>query len=273
MRKKFKLSSRRIIQIVSFIIFNPYILLNPKTGKVLYQGKLKSLCVPILNCYSCPLAVGSCPLGALQQTIKISQIPYLLLGFFGTIGIFIGRYPCGNFCPFGFLQELLYRIKSFKFRVKRPFRYIKYIFLILSFLIPFLYKEPFFCKFICPAGTIEASLPQIIFNPALLSNISWIFYLKIFFGISFIFSSITTKRFFCSTVCPIGAIYGLLNRISLLQIKYDKEKCTKCGVCNAVCPMDINIYENPHDIDCIRCFECVNRCPYGALKVSNNFKK
>lgn len=273
MKNRLKIYSRRLIQIFSFILFNPYIFLNPKAGKVLYQGKIKSLCVPILNCYSCPLAVGSCPIGALQQTLKLNQIPVLILGFFGTIGLFIGRYPCGNFCPFGFLQELLYKIKFFKFRIKRIFRYTKYIILILSFLVPIFYKEVFFCKFICPAGTIEASLPQIIFNPALLANISWVFYLKISIAILFLFLSITTKRFFCSVLCPIGAIYGLFNKISLLQIKYDQKKCTKCGICQHVCPMDINIYENTTDIDCIRCFNCVNSCPSSALKVSNIFKE
>lgn len=256
---------RRIIQFVSAFIMNSFLFLNPKEGITLYQGKLKSVCVPILNCYSCPLAWGSCPIGAAQQTLKMMRIPYFIFGFFGIIGAFIGRYGCGNLCPFGLLQEYLFKIKTKKLRIKRVFRLTKFIFLALTLLMPILIHQPFFCKYVCPAGTIEASIAQIVMNPSLIQLLGFYFYLKVFFVILFFAGAITIKRFFCVVFCPIGAIYGLFNKISLLQIKLDKSKCTKCGTCNAVCPMDINIYENTADYDCIRCFECVNKCPFNAL--------
>jgi len=244
---------------------NSFFFLNPKEGITLYQGKLKSVCVPILNCYSCPLSWGSCPIGVVQQSLKIMKIPYFVFGFFGIIGTLVGRYPCGNLCPFGLLQEMLYKVKTTKIRIKRILRLNKYLILSLTFLLPVLIHQPVFCKYLCPAGTIEASIAQIIMNPALLQLVGIIFYIKFLFALLFIAGSMTMKRFFCVLFCPIGAIYGLFNKISLLQIKYDKSKCTKCGICSAVCPMDINIYENTTDYDCIRCFECINKCPSGAL--------
>ncbi|MGE3062472.1 MAG: 4Fe-4S binding protein [bacterium] len=262
---------RRLIQYLSAFLMNSFFFINPKNGTTLYQGKLKSVCVPILNCYSCPLAWGSCPIGSAQQSLKMMRIPYFVLGFFTAIGTLVGRYPCGNFCPFGLLQELLYKIKSVKIRIKRVFRLNKFIVLGLTLSLPLLIHQPVFCKFLCPAGTLEASIAQIIMNPALLQSIGLIFYLKAAFAILFVAGSITMKRFFCVIFCPIGAIYGLFNKVSLLQIKYDESKCTKCGMCNRVCPMDINIYENQTDYDCIRCFECVNVCPYKALKKSTIF--
>ena len=262
---------RRLIQTLSAIVMNSFVFLNPKEGITLYQGKLKSVCVPILNCYSCPLAWGSCPIGAAQQTLKMMKIPYFVIGFFAFIGAFIGRYACGNFCPFGFLQEMLYKIKTKKIRIKRVFRLTKFAVLALTLSLPLLVHQPVFCKFLCPAGTLEASIAQIAMTPSLLQSIGFIFYLKALLAVAFIAGSISMKRFFCSTLCPIGAIYGLFNKISLLQIKYDESKCTKCGVCNHVCPMDINIYENTADYDCIRCFECVNKCPYNALSKGTLF--
>ncbi|MDD3802998.1 MAG: 4Fe-4S binding protein [bacterium] len=264
---------RRLIQSLSAIAMNSFVFLNPREGVTLYQGKLKSVCVPILNCYSCPLAWGSCPIGTVQQSLKMMRIPYFVFGFFAFIGAFVGRWSCGNICPFGFLQEMLYKIKTAKIRIKRIFRLNKYLVLLLTLSLPLLIHQPVFCKFLCPAGTIEASIAQIAMNPALLQSIGIIFYLKALLAIMFVAGSITMKRFFCVLFCPIGAIYGLFNRISLLQIKYDEKKCVRCGLCNRVCPMDINIYENQTDYDCIRCFECVNVCPYNALKKSTLFSK
>lgn len=264
---------RRITQILSAIIINSYLGINPSAGKTLYQGPLKKLCVPILNCYSCPLSWGSCPIGSMQQTLKIGRIPFFVVGFFASIGALVGRFPCGHLCPFGFLQELLYKIKTYKITILKPFRYLKYVVLALTVLIPIFFHQPFFCKYICPAGTLEASVPQLLMNTMLINSIGFFFTLKYFFLLLFIAMSVVSKRFLCVTLCPIGAIYGLFNKFSILQMKVNQSKCTKCGVCRDVCPMDISLYENETDFDCIRCFECSKSCPQGAIKVSSLFNK
>ena len=115
---------RRWFQTFSFLAINAYI---PSWFKgEIYQGNIKGTCVPVLNCYSCPSAMGACPIGAIQNffatarfNLSIAQYQFGLyvIGFLGAVGSLVGRMPCGWLCPFGFLQELLYKIKTKKFRI------------------------------------------------------------------------------------------------------------------------------------------------------------
>ena len=91
--------------------------------------------------------------------------------------------------------------------------------------------------------------------------------MKLAILVIFVISAILIKRPFCRFMCPLGAIWGLFNRISALKLKVDKHHCLECDICRKVCPMDISIYEDPHHFDCIRCMRCVTACPRGAVSV------
>ena len=94
-----------MIQLITAVLYNCNITGFAKG--TIYQGDVKGLCVPGLNCYSCPGAVGACPLGSLQSALVSSKykLPYYMLGVLLLFGIFFGRVICGFLCPFGFLQE------------------------------------------------------------------------------------------------------------------------------------------------------------------------
>lgn len=261
-----RMSLKRIIQIIATIIQNSYIPVFFSSG--IYQGILKKGCVPILNCWGCPLAWYSCPMGALQHFIGLKLIPFYILGFFGTIGMVIGRMSCGWICPFGFFQDLLYKIKSVKMKLPKWCSYIKYVILIgVAGIAVYLTGEQWFCK-LCPNGTLIAGIPLILADKTgdLRALVGWHFYMKIAILIFVILFSIIIKRFFCRTFCPIGAIYSIFNRFSLLKLKIDKEKCIECKSCQMACPMDVPIYRASNHIDCIRCLDCVKICPTKAIK-------
>lgn len=134
---KKKKQNRWKIQLAATLATNPF-LGNFLRGKI-YKGNLKSLCVPGLNCYSCPGAAGSCPIGSLQAVIGSSkyQFSYYVVGFLIFVGVLLGRLVCGFLCPFGCFQELLHKIPSKKFSTK-PFRIltkVKYIILLVFVLI------------------------------------------------------------------------------------------------------------------------------------------
>ena len=76
------------------------------TGKI-YSGPLKSVCVPGLNCYSCPGAVGACPIGSLQSFLGALRFrfPYYVIGMLIFFGALLGRTVCGFLCPFGWLRS------------------------------------------------------------------------------------------------------------------------------------------------------------------------
>ena len=244
----------------------------------IFEGASKYVCVPGMNCYSCPGALGACPIGSLQATLnsrdyKISMYIVGLLVIFGT---FLGRFVCGFLCPFGLVQDLLYKIPFVKkirsLPGERTLRYLRFVFLAVfvillpAFVADFMgFGEPWFCKWICPVGTLEGGIPLVLLNSAMRGAAGFIFRWKLAILILTIISSIIIYRPFCRYVCPLGAIYGIFNKISFYRFKIDDSKCTKCGACQKICKLNIPVYEKPDSADCIRCGDCKAACPHSAI--------
>ncbi|MBQ9663039.1 MAG: 4Fe-4S binding protein [Oscillospiraceae bacterium] len=244
------------------------------TGKI-YQGAGKNVCVPGLNCYSCPGAVGACPIGALQNFLSSRPIrfPYYVMGFLLFFGALLGRAVCGFLCPFGFVQELLHKIpfpkkKPEHFRLDRPLRWGKYlVLLLLVIILPMLTAwTPTFCKFLCPAGTLEGGIPLVLLHGAKTNfALGLLFGWKMLVLLAVVIGSVLVFRPFCKYLCPLGAIYGMLNRVSLLRMQHDEQRCVHCGGCTRACPMQADPVRRPNSAECIRCGICVSACPTDAL--------
>lgn len=242
----------------------------------IYQGKGKSVCVPGLNCYSCPAASGACPIGSFQAVVGSSKFgfSYYITGFLILLGVLLGRFICGFLCPFGWLQELLHKIPSKKLSTRKlkPLTYLKYIILLLAVvLLPALavndvgMGDPFFCKYICPQGVLEGAIPLSLVNEGIRAALGTLFVQKLFILLAVVALSILFYRPFCKWICPLGAFYALLNKISLLEIKMDEQKCVSCGKCAASCKMDVDVRKTPNHAECIRCGKCITACPAEAL--------
>ena len=262
---------RLTIQIVTTVILNGYA--AGFAGGKLYAGDLKKVCVPVLNCYSCPGAVGSCPVGALQTLLgSHGRFPFYVLGTLMLFGILLGRAVCGFFCPFGLVQDLLGKIPVKKLRVPkridRPARYVKYIVLVLLVLIPVLSKvgEPVFCKYLCPAGTLEAGIPLMIADPALRVLRGVLFHWKIALLAIILVSVVFIPRCFCRYLCPLGAFYSLFNRFSIFEMTVEKNRCVECHTCDSVCPMALDVTKEIHSAECICCGRCKVSCPEQAIR-------
>ncbi len=245
---------RRYFQIGMSLGANGY--LKGFVAKAVYQGSGKGFCVPVLNCYACPSAFFSCPIGAIQHFMVVRAIPYYALSYLGLIGGFLGRMPCGTLCPFGFAQELMYKLPSIKIPVPkflRPFRYIVLVGLV--FVLPWITAENWFSK-LCPVGTLIGGLPWVTISHEVRAMIRDLFWIKIALLIFFIASSMVAKRPFCQTACPLGAVFGLFNRFSLVRLHWDAKTCTHCEKCLAVCPMEIKVWDGENTGHCIRCLDC-----------------
>lgn len=268
--------ARRIIQLAWAALTNGY--LPGFASGTIYTGPLKSLCLPGLNCYSCPGALGACPIGALQAVVGSARyhIPLYLAGFFLLVGTVLGRFVCGFLCPFGLIQELLQKIpfpKKIKtFRLDRPLRFLKYgILAVFVILIPLFVVDaagsgaPAFCQWICPAGTLEAGLPLVFANPVLQQAVGFLYTWKLVLLAATIFLSVLIYRPFCRYICPLGAIYALFNRVSLYRYTVSATQCTGCGGCQSACPMQLDPCREANHPECVRCGACKKSCPQGAI--------
>ncbi len=244
----------------------------------IYQGPLKHFCVPGMNCYSCPGALGSCPIGAMQAVAdgKKRRFPFHVAGYLAAIGLLAGRFVCGWLCPFGLIQELLHKIPLRKLKIRekedRMLRYLKYVFLtVFVFALPFFYRNeagmgiPFFCRYVCPVGTLEGGVPLLLANKGLRNAAGALFGWKMFLLILCVIASMMIFRPFCKYICPLGAFYSLFQRISLLRLSLDEDACVNCGECAKVCGMNVDPVRHQNSAECIRCGECVKVCPKAAL--------
>ena len=278
--KRFQLTRIRLFfQIIYTILTNGY-LYGFLNGKI-YKGSLKYACVPGLNCYSCPGAIASCPLGALQAALNARnlKVPFAVLGFLFIFGSIFGRFVCGWLCPFGLLQDLLHKIPIFRKRKHLPGHRIlkctKYLVLFglvivgSAFLFTGFAKVPAFCKFLCPSGTFFGALPLLSTNQDLQSQIGGLFYWKLGVLLFLLVLSIKVYRPFCQYLCPLGAIYGWFNRFSLVQIHWNKEDCISCMACQKACPLDLPPEQISVSAECIKCGKCTEVCPKDCL----SFKK
>lgn len=240
---------RRLIQLCAALLYN----LNLKgfAEASIYKGKSKGLCVPGLNCYSCPGAIGSCPLGTLQNALSAMdrKLPFYILGVLLLFGVTMGRTICGFICPFGLVQELLYKIpvpKIKKNRVTRELSRVKYVILaVFVIILPVVFKAasglpiPAFCKYICPAGTLEGGIPLVLLDESLGGLAGALFNWKVLVMAVILVSACFVYRSFCRFLCPLGAIYSLFAPAALLGVNIDRDACIDCGRC-----VRINVLDN-----------------------------
>lgn len=266
-------TQRRLIQLYAALLYNAHAK-GFITGNI-YTGQSKMLCLPGFNCYSCPGAVGACPLGALQNALAASgsRTPAYVLGILMIFGLTLGRTICGFLCPVGLLQELLYKIptpKVKKGRVTRVLSWLKYVILaVFVVIIPLWYAlqkypVPAFCKYICPVGTFEGAV-GLLSNPVNADKFSMLgilFTRKFVILIAIVVACVFIYRAFCRFLCPLGAIYGLFAKVALIGVKVDMPSCTDCGRCVGHCKMDV---KRVGDHECIHCGECIDVCPTKAI--------
>ena len=272
--------ARTLVQLLFAALTNGYAAGFAKGS--IYKGQSKLICVPGLNCYSCPGALGSCPIGSFQAVItsRTNKFTFYVIGFLLLFGALFGRLVCGWLCPFGLVQDLLHKIpfpkKLRRLPGDRVLKYLKYVILVgfvivlpLTVLDIVGQGQPWFCKYICPSGTLFAGIPLIASNPPLRAALGWLFTWKAAILVVLLVLSVAVYRPFCRYLCPLGAIYGLFNPIALYRFRIDAEKCTQCGACWQACKLDISVWQTPNSMECIRCGDCRRACPHGAIETVN----
>ena len=257
---------RTLIQTLVAFGTNAY-LLFPFGGSVIYKGPLKAVCHPGLNCYSCPGALLSCPVGAFPMSGAI------VVGYLGFIGTMVGRLPCGWLCPFGFIQDLVHKIPVRKFSLWKPLRWVKYGVLgVLVIILPLTLTDhsglgaPWFCKLLCPAGTLEGALPMIILKPTLWATLGFYFWNKVTTLTILLVLMVFISRPFCRMLCPLGAFYSLFTRMTMVHLEFIEGNCVDCGACTRKCPTGVKPSQEFDSPECIMCLKCLDACQFRALQ-------
>ncbi len=279
-----RISRQRLIQLAAAVLFNGYAAGFQK-GRI-FTGNSKGICVPVLNCYSCPGALGACPIGSLQTVLGgiRRHFPFYVLGMLMLFGVTLGRVICGLLCPFGLVQDLLYKIpfrkKKVPEKIDRPARRVKYVILLVMVCIlpAFMVTEtgitpPYFCKYICPAGTLGGGIPHLMANPQLRQAAGALFGWKMLVLILIVAAGMVIPRPFCRYLCPLGAFYSVFNRFSFYQMHLDLDRCTGCKTCEQVCPMAVEAAKDSNSPECIRCGRCKNACPAHAISSGFSYKQ
>lgn len=256
---------RARVQALSTLLLNSYYL----------RGLSGGFCSPVLNCWACPSAISSCPIGAMQHYAAqargalgqvsfwqlIGAYPLALMLVSGVLG---GRLMCGWLCPFGWLQDLVGKLRRRKLRLPAWTGYFRYAFLIgLVVLAPYCTGEQWFSK-VCPQGALEGGILQPLVNPALRSGIGTLWYVKQGLLLAWLASFLFFRRPFCRMMCPLGAIFSLFYGTSLWQIRLNPYQCNNCGWCERTCPAGLDPRRQVGSSLCISCLECQG-CPQGAI--------
>lgn len=275
---------RHLIQFLTAIGTNSYF--QGFIDSKIYTGDSKYVCVPGMNCYSCPGAVGACPIGSLQAVIgsRKFNLAFYVVGFMALFGTIFGRVVCGFLCAFGFFQDLLYKIPTPKLRIPhkidQSLRWVKYGLLLFAvILLPmFLTNKygiasPYYCQYVCPVGTLEGGVFLVFGNESLKALVGLLFAWKMFILVGIILMSIFVYRPFCKFLCPLGAFYGFFNSIGIVRMTLNTDTCTRCGICERTCNMQVPVLTNVNHRECIRCGDCITACPQQSIEMIYPFKK
>ncbi|MHC5059591.1 MAG: 4Fe-4S binding protein [Planctomycetota bacterium] len=237
--------------------------------------RLHGICAPVFHCYSCPLATFACPVGVIAGFGALHIFPFAAIAVLIVAGALFGTFLCGFACPFGFLQDLASKVATPRFTLPKWTRHVRYVVLIGTVLaVPyFLGKDHllYICR-ICPAGALEGAVPNVVKLAVTGQKIVWPNVLKSTILIVFVLAIFFTHRPWCTVFCPLGAILGLFNRISVFFVRLNPDKCTNCRQCHSLCNYGARANENPNDSHCIRCLNCT-KCGPEAITVGSIFSR
>lgn len=226
-----------------------------------------------------------CPFGGLESLYQvftagsfISKIfagTLILFGITVVLALLFKRSFCGLICPFGAIQEFFAKVghKIFKKqwiipkKIDRPLRYLKYVVLFITVFYAWktagLWMSPY------DPWSAYAHLPEGINSVWGESAVGLILLVITIIG------SLLYDRFFCKYICPMGAAYGILGKASPFKVVRNEDTCINCGICNKVCPMNIDVQNSIEvkNTECINCQTCVLNCPKAGTLESKEGSK
>lgn len=216
-----------------------------------------------------------CPYGAVESFLtnittgsylnRVWTSSFILMAITILTTILFGRVFCSYLCPLGAIQEWL-RSLGRKMGVKKDLelpasvdkyaRYLKYPIMIFIAYYSFKTGDLFFRNY-DPYNALMHfgnEYEEKMFAYGILAIV--------------LFSALFSKNWWCRYLCPMGAFLAIIKKISPFKIVRDNKSCVSCGICDKVCPANLNIKNADaiKSVDCISCLSCVSDCPESSLK-------
>jgi len=203
-------------------------------------SEITFICNKGIPCSNCPLSFGICPIGTTQRIAFIQGFPFYITMILITItGLVFGTLVCGWACPVGFIQDVFHAPRLKEIRITNKLKSIRYFTLFLGIVLVFLeLRYNFFSK----------------------REIGIFHEITIIGGVMLLATAIFLKRPFCHLFCPLGLIYGKLNKISPFKVGLDKNLCSACGTCDKACVSDLKPSQEVNGDLCVKCFNCLKIC-------------
>ena len=210
------------------------------------------------------------------------------------VTLLVGRVYCSSLCPLGTYQDLVIALANRgrrlrRFRYQKPPYVLQYAVLALT-VVSFLLGSLLVLDLLEPFS-LYGRLVHGLARPALVAATNGVAALLAwggYYGVDPLplpqgmgaallgtvpvltvvtYMAATRGRFFCNSLCPVGALLSLLARFSLVRIVINPATCKECGLCEKVCKASC-IDADSKTVDyhaCVSCFNCLAACPTVGL--------
>lgn len=217
-----------------------------------------------------PALLGNFSIGALVALLSVLILTLIL-----------GRLYCSVLCPLGIFQDILghfhrkgaLRNTPWKRRIRGPVFVFVVVAAICGMMLPLTLLMPS-ANFVIICNTVFRGAVQWLFGstellaePITLRPMPAVQITGWVMVVALLAVNQWRGRVFCNTLCPVGALWGVLSRKSYYRVAINQSECVHCGACERICKagcIDAKAGVVRND-ECVMCMNCLNVCPKGAL--------
>jgi ferredoxin-type protein NapH len=190
----------------------------------------------------------------------MSALPVVL------VTLLLGKVFCSWICPANLLFEIAGKLRSLLRLARLPSAEVKfsrrnkYLLLAVGLLIAAVVGAPLLAL-IYPPAVVGRLIQALVIGGAVAGAL-------VLLGVIIAVEALISPRWWCRTMCPGGALYGLIGWPRLLRVKLDANRCTTCRKCEPACQPGLNPVVESNGVECDNCGECVRACPEQALRMT-----
>lgn len=197
----------------------------------------------------------------ITKSVYMPSIIGMALPF--TLAFLLGRVFCSWICPVTFILEIFDRARKAVTRKKFLHnrlvvaKRVLWFTLLAELLVSMVLGAPLFV-FLSPPGLVGREIMMLVFFRTIALEGALLLIIIIL--------ELLTRRFFCRSFCPLGALLACIGQTRKLRVEVDRETCIECGICEKSCPMGLTPQLGEGlSAYCWNCGECIDNCQTDAL--------